>query len=400
MPSQTLVLEVMSWLAAGAVAVPSAVFFVECVVGALARRRAGMAVTAGDFRPRIAVLVPAHDEALGIARTIEALRAELRDGDTLLVVADNCKDDTASLARGAGATVVERNDADRRGKGYALAFGLDHLAAEPPDAVVIVDADCRVEPSAIERIARLAVARDRPVQADYVLEPAPDASGLSVVSALAFIVKNRARPRGLWALGLPCLLTGTGMAFPWRVIRMAPPTEGHLVEDMVMGLDLAVLGHPPLLCPDAHVTSDLPVRVEAAHTQRRRWEHGHLATLLAQSPRLLWRGLVAARLGLLALALDLAVPPLSLLVLSIVATLLLTLVLFVLGAPPGPLVLCLLSLAGIVAGVVAAWLAYGREVVSAKQLLAIPRYVLWKLPLYFAFLTRGRHGAWERTERK
>ncbi len=391
-----LELGLLVWV--GGLLVPCFVFFAECLIGALARggTRGG---DDGGGAPRVAILVPAHDERGIIARTLSGLRAQLKANDVLLVVADNCSDDTAAIARASGATAIERSDFERRGKGYALVFGLDHLAADPPDVVVIVDADCTVAAGSIDRIARLAARTDRPVQADYVLDAPKDPKGLSVVSALAFVVKNRARPRGLHALGLPCLLTGTGMAFPWRVIRMAPPTEGHLVEDMVMGLDLARLGHAPLLCPDAYVTSELPERAEAAHTQRRRWEHGHLATLLEHGPSLFLQGLTQARFGLVALALDLAVPPLSLLLMLVLATLGFALIVPWLGASWLPAQLAALCVVFMVSGVLSAWLAYGREVVSARQLLAIPRYVLWKLPLYFSFLTRGRHARWERTDR-
>ncbi len=386
------------WIVAIALLVPCTVFFVECLLGALVRG-ALRAEQPNGARPRVAILVPAHDERAGIAGTLEGLRSQLAAGDLLLVVADNCSDDTAEVARSTGATVIERRDPERRGKGYALAFGLDHLATDPPDVVVIVDADCVVAEGAIERIARLAQARDRPVQADYLLQAPKAATGLSVVSALAFVVKNRVRPRGLHALGMPCLLTGTGMAFPWRVIRMAPPTEGNLVEDMVMGLDLARMGHPPLLCPEACVTSALPDRAKAAHAQRRRWEHGHLATLAEQAPKLVADAVRKLDLRLFALALDLAVPPLSLLVLTVTLALGVSAVGVYLGASFAPFLVLSSALFMVVIGVLVAWLAHGRSTVRASQLLAIPMYVVWKLPLYFTFLTRGRHATWERTER-
>jgi cellulose synthase/poly-beta-1,6-N-acetylglucosamine synthase-like glycosyltransferase len=387
-----------AWLIAAAVALPCAVYCAQCVLGAASRARRVAPLPEG-VRPRVAVLIPAHDERAGIGATLEPLRAQLAPSDTLLVVADNCTDDTIEVARAHGAMAIERRDPDRRGKGYALAFGLEQLAAAPPDVVVIVDADCQVAAGAIERLARLALRSERPVQADYVLTLPAAPQGVAVVSALAFIVKNRVRPRGMHLLGLPCMLTGTGMAFPWPVIRKAPPTEGNLVEDMVMGIDLALLDHPPLLCPDAFVTSALPDRTQAAHTQRRRWEHGHLATLIEHAPRLLARGVLRAKPSLIAMACDLAVPPLSLLVLCVLAALAGTLGANLLGASLLPFVVACMALAAIGLGTLAAWAAFGREVISAAQLLAIPRYVLWKLPLYLSFLVRGRHGTWERTDR-
>src|SRR6185436_17440011 len=102
-------------------------------------------------RPRAAVLIPAHDEELGIAATVTGLRAQLAPGDRLIVIADNCSDGTAAAARAAGAEVIERQDTSRRGKGFAIVFAVDHLAATtPPEAVIIVDADCRISPSGLE----------------------------------------------------------------------------------------------------------------------------------------------------------------------------------------------------------------------------------------------------------
>jgi glycosyltransferase involved in cell wall biosynthesis len=376
--------------------IPSLVFFWECLLGALYR---APQVARPDAALSFSVLVPAHDESAGIAQVVRELLPQLSNRDRLIVVADNCSDDTARVAADSGAYVIERDDPSQRGKGYALAFGIEHLAADPPDVVIIVDADCAVSEGGLARLARQAQHSDCPVQADYWLTPQQRPSGRSVVSALAFVVKNRVRPRGLALLGQPCLLTGTGMAFPWAVLRKAPPTNDHLVEDMVMGLELAMLGHPPQLCSDVCVTSALPEREQAASTQRRRWEHGHLATLFAQGPRLLARGILGARIELIALALDLLVPPLSLLVLLLGAGWFLCAVAALLGASAVPARLFAGDLCAIGIGVLVAWFAYGRDLVRPRDLLSIPLYVLWKLPLYVGFFGRGRQRGWQRTER-
>lgn len=388
-----LVLSVFATIAA----VPSQVFFWECVLGVLYRTKPGKPASLPG--PRVAVLMPAHNESTGISQTVRALSDQLNDSIRLTVVADNCTDDTAALAAASGAQVLERHDAERRGKGYALSFGIEHLARDPPDVVIILDADCAVSAGGLAQLAQRALETQCPVQADYWLLPTERPSGRSVVSALAFLVKNRVRPRGLAALGMPCLLTGTGMAFPWEVLRKAPATQDHLVEDMVMGLQLAMLGHPPQLCPGVCVTSALPERAQAATAQRKRWEHGHLAVLFDQAPRLIGRGLASARIELIALALDLLVPPLSLLVLLLIAGTTVCGVAWLLGASAGPFLLFAGNLLAIALGVVLGWAAYGRPLVRARDLLAIPLYIVWKLPLYFTFFTRGKQRAWERTER-
>ena len=129
-----------------------------------------------------------------------------------------------------------------------------------------------------------------------------------------FWSKTGVRPQGLDRLGFPGILTGTGMAFPWSVIQSASLASGNIVEDMQLSMDLAIAGHPTLFCPDTKVIGLLPQQAQAAKSQRTRWEHGHLQTMLTQVPRLVREALRQKRLDLLVIALDLSVPPLSLLV--------------------------------------------------------------------------------------
>jgi cellulose synthase/poly-beta-1,6-N-acetylglucosamine synthase-like glycosyltransferase len=345
------------------------------------------------------ILMPAHNEQDGIEATIASLAGELDDQTSLLIVADNCEDDTPERAERAGARVVRRVDPGRRGKGYAIEFGVNALASDPPDVVVIVDADCRVEPGSIATLADRAQTSGRPVQAEYLILP-PELEPKSAINALAFLIKNRVRPLGLARLGLPCQLTGSGMAFPWDVLRTAPPMHDHLVEDLMMGLELARLGKAPLFCPEARVRSELPTREQAQHGQRRRWEHGSLATLMEQGPKLLLEGVRQGKLDLLALGLDVLVPPLTLSVLGLCAVVGFNALMSVgVGAGAVPLLLSSAALAAVGASVLAAWLAQGREIVPLQYALEVPRYMLWKLPLYRAFANRERQATWEQTAR-
>ena len=389
-------LEWLRWAITALSCVPAATFVAEVLVGAPApRRRPAPAQPA----PRTTILVPAHNEQAVIEATLANLRAELDANMELLVVADNCEDDTPERAERAGARVVRRVDPTRRGKGYAIEFGLGELAKSPPDVVVIVDADCRVEPGSIGVLARRAQETGRPVQAEYLILP-PRLEPKTAVNALAFLIKNRVRPLGLARLGLPCQLTGSGMAFPWDVIRQAPPMGAYLVEDMLMGIELARLGKAPLFCPDARIRSELPTREQAQQGQRRRWEHGHLATLLDQGPRLVLEGLRRGNLDLLALGLDVLVPPLTLFLLGLCAVLGLNFLASVgLGLGPGPLALSLSAVVAVGASVLIAWLTQGRELVPLRYALRVPGYVIWKLPVYVAFAARRKQSTWEQTER-
>ncbi|MGE8382883.1 MAG: glycosyltransferase family 2 protein, partial [Pseudomonas putida] len=218
---------VLSWLLgllAVIALVPVSVFFLQMLLACLPPRSRPLGVS---VRPRVAVLVPAHDEAAIIRATLASVTPQLLPGDRLLVVADNCTDDTARLAREAGAEVVERFDTVLRGKGYALDFGVRHLALQPPEVVIVVDADCQVAEGAIDCLARRYHQAQRPVQALYLMR-APAGSGLTVqVAEFAWRVKNLVRPRGWARLGLPCQLMGAGMAFGWHDLALINLANGH-----------------------------------------------------------------------------------------------------------------------------------------------------------------------------
>jgi cellulose synthase/poly-beta-1,6-N-acetylglucosamine synthase-like glycosyltransferase len=382
-------------LAASALLAPAVVLFVECTVALLVSKPRR---SADGRRPSVAVLVPAHNEALVIGGTVRDLRSQLLPTDELVVIADNCTDDTAGIARANGATVVERDDTERRGKGFALERGVQHLEKVPPEVVVVVDADCRLQAGSMERLAMRAVAEDRPMQARYLLVPDRHAGPFDALAAFAFLVRNVVRPTGLACLGLPCQLTGTGMAFPWHVLRAVPLGSDALVEDLRLGLDLTLAGHPPMLCTDAIVTSPLPRQRHARTSQRRRWEHGHLETLLDMAPRVIVSGLGGLRLATLALGLDLCVPPLSLLFLAIALVTMIAAGAFAVGASGAPLMVASLAFALVLGSVGAAWIGFGRRDYRASLLLGAPLYALAKVPIYVGFLVR-REREWVRTDR-
>jgi cellulose synthase/poly-beta-1,6-N-acetylglucosamine synthase-like glycosyltransferase len=349
-------------------------------------------------RPAIAVLMPAHNEAAGIDAAIRNVSAQLVPGDRVVVVADNCDDDTAAVAMRAGAEVLTRSDRSARGKSYALDFGVRALQAAPPAIVIILDADCLVREGALALIATQAMSSQRPVQASYLMH-APAGSTVRVRFAeFAWAFKSRGRAAGYWRLGLPCHLQGSGMAFPWAIIAAAPLASGHIAEDLQLGLDLALRGQAPLFCPAARVTSEFPTSTKGLQSQRIRWEHGHLATIAASAPRLLWRSLMTGNIGLAALAIDLCVPPLAFLVLLLSAMLVVTGGALLMGSSALAFELSLFNLAALTAVICFAWYRFGRPILSFLELLTVPIQVLRKIAIYRKFFGR-RQKEWVRTER-
>ncbi|MCE9529428.1 MAG: glycosyltransferase family 2 protein [Planctomycetales bacterium] len=345
----------------------------------------------------LAVLIPAHNEALVLGRTLQMLMPSLPPKTRVVVVADNCTDSTAEIARQHGAEAIERMSDAQRGKGYALQFGLTYLGQDQPAAVVFLDADCQVTPDTVGLLGQAAITTGRPVQGLNLCDPDPTAGPLQAVSALAFRFKNLVRMTGLSRLAGLCYLTGTGMALPWNLIGKAR-LDGNVVEDMQLGIDLALAGHPTLFLPEACVNSPLPQTQKAASTQRTRWEHGHLSTILSQVPRLLLLALTHRRWNLFCVACDLAIPPLSLLV-AVYLVMLMATVTFAATTShyiPASILLAVSPL--FILAIAAGWFVHCRRVIPLGTLLVAPIYILRKLPIYGRFLWK-RQLTWVRTER-
>ncbi len=343
--------------------------------------------------PRTTILIPAHDEEGGIAAVVTAIKTQCAD---ILVVADNCSDATAANAQAAGARVVERHDTSARGKGHALAFGRAALAADSPDIVIIMDADCVPDADALPILARTAAATGRVVQARYELDTRNDDPPMTRISNFAFAMKNIVRQRGLMRVAGTCVLTGTGMAFPWGLFRDAPLATDDSVEDLAIGLALVRSGHRPLYADEARVTS-APASGKAVVAQRTRWEHGFIATATRRAPQMIAHGIMRAKWSSIWLGLHLMVPPLALaFVLAVIALAAVTGLGVLSGFTPSLALSGVALLAG--AAVLLGWRAVGRRILPFSVLLRVPLYVLWKLPIYLK-LARGADRRWTRTER-
>lgn len=343
------------------------------------------------------ILMPAHNEEKGITRTIAALAPILTDRTRLIVVADNCSDDTARIARAAGAQVIERFDAGARGKGYALAFGRDHMMSDPPDVVIVLDADCDIDPASTAILADEAERHSVPIQANYRMHPELAASPMVQISNFAFLVKNSIRQRGMARLGAPALLNGTGMAFPWPIFANAPLASANIVEDLALGIDLSLRNHPPRFCNAASVWSSAAGHRDTLG-QRTRWEHGFVATARSHGLRLLRRALARADPGLAWLGLHLLVPPLALLFLLGAGALAITAALIWFGATVYSAALLGGLMVASAIAVLAAWARYGRDTLAPATLLRLPLYILWKIPIYLRLIRRPET-EWIRTSR-
>jgi cellulose synthase/poly-beta-1,6-N-acetylglucosamine synthase-like glycosyltransferase len=343
-----------------------------------------------------AIIIPAHNEEVTLQATLTSIMGQVSAGDRVIVVADNCTDATAAIARQMGAEVLERFDTEKRGKGYALAYAINHLRSSPVDIVMFVDADCRAEPESIAILKSACATYANPVQSCYRFYAPHGAPATRKISEFALYIKNHVRMLGLHRLGGSVPITGSGFAIPFDLLQRFDLNTGNIVEDMKLGVDIALSGKRVRYVPEAQISTPLPVTNADAHKQRTRWEHGHMATILRYGPRLLGTAIRNSSKAQLFTALDLAVPPILILLSIVIVTsgagitlayALSDLRLFY--ATFAPLIF-------IVSGLVAVnWQA---KIIRPHQLPDIFTYAFGKVDIYHKFLS-GSTSGWEKTKR-
>ena len=339
---------------------------------------------------RFVVIVPAHNEERLIATTVASLRAATYDpSPEILVVADNCSDRTAEVARSAGARVLERNDPTLRGKSFALDFALDAIRSStaPPDAVVIVDADTTVDTGFFGALAET-IERYPVAQARY--DAAPSQSELGRMRRVAFNLMHHARPLGAARLGLPTTLKGNGMAFRWSVVEAGMPGSG-ITEDAAATIDLASRGLTVRYAPNARVSGLMAEGYAEARTQDVRWESGRFA-LVPGALRVLAASLGRGEVRAAAAAAEVASPPLTI----VAGWATLSAVLGLLGF--GSLRLGLMGFAGVASYVLVGSVAARTGPRDILALLHAPRFIAHKLASYVQAAV-SRPKGWERTTR-
>src|SRR3954452_17494248 len=356
---------ILTFVFVAPVAVLTGFFSVEVFAGLRRLRPAEFADLPGGSA---VVVIPAHDEEAVIERSVRDTIDAAGTNVFVLVVADNCTDQAAEVARAAGASVLERRDAEDRGKGFALAAAREHLRGDAPTVVIVLDADCRIDAGSVRALIACAVRTGLPCQAINLLAPDLGAGPLVQISSFAFMVKNLVRQRALQRLAGRAHLTGTGMALPWPIFEQADLGGSNIVEDLALGLELAERASPPMLVEGAIVWSPA-ASATGTLVQRRRWEGGFLATMFKTAPSALMRSLRRGDVRGFSAALDLCIPPLALLAMFNVAALVIAALAMLAGAAGWPLIgLVAIGLLAAFA-VMLAWLREGRRFASTATLL-------------------------------
>jgi cellulose synthase/poly-beta-1,6-N-acetylglucosamine synthase-like glycosyltransferase len=345
---------------------------------------------------RLAIVVPAHNEASGIRRTLENLLALAATdlATQVVVIADNCTDETAEIARNCGARVLERQDALLRGKGYALDFAFQQLLQEDFTAVVVTDADSLAAPNFIDSLRAHFGAGAQALQTRYtVLNPGD--TPRTQLAEIALACFNILRPRGRQQLGLSVGILGNGFALRREVLEIVPYTATSVVEDLEYHLQLIAKGYRVEFVDDTYILGDMPSGEQGQNTQRARWEGGRLRMMLDHAPSLAGKVLLG-KWRFIDPMLDLLLPPLAYHVLLL--GLALTLSIWHPYSLAFALTLC--SFAAITLHILVAMHVSDLSWKRLRIIFYLPSYLFWKLRMVVSTLRAARRSSkWIRTDR-
>lgn len=349
---------------------------------------------------RFDVIVPAHNEEVGIAEAVRSILAIDWPADCfrVVVVADNCTDATAEVAARAGAQVLVRLDMELRGKGYALAYAFSESRRRSwSDAVAIIDADSQVSPNLLEAMAARMERGEKAVQVHYGVSNI-HASWRTRLMAIAMAAFHRVRSRGRERLGLSCGIRGNGWGLTHALLKQVPYESFSLAEDLEFGIELGLRGMRVAYADEAWCDGEMVTGGANASSQRRRWEQGRMAILRTRTLPLLKRAASARSLVCLDLALDLLVLPLSYVALNAAALTAAGWLLAPADVWTGPWFwLGLLCCAALMGYVLRGWQLSNTGLRGLLDLVRAPFFLLWKLVV----MARGRRTTeWVRTNRE
>lgn len=341
---------------------------------------------------RVAVIVPAHNEELNIARCVRSL---LPPGhcvapENVIVIADNCADQTARHAVAAGARVLVRDDPGRRGKGFALDYAFGKLAPEGWDAFAVVDADSEVAPNFLEELTAALRGGAAAAQCRYLVRNAGESVHTRLMN-IALFAFNVLRPRARERAGLSAGIYGNGFALSAETLRSVPYAATSVVEDLEYHLALVRAGKRVAFVDATAVYGDMPVAGPGVDTQRARWEGGRFRMIKDKAPGLL-RDVLRGDWRLAEPCLDLLLLPLAFHV---------SLLLLAAATPFWPVrAIAFGGLAVVALHLVTAVRLMGGGFRDFAILFSAPLYVLWKILLIPKLVRSARSGsAWIRTER-
>ena len=377
--------EIVSWMCLLIVALPVLYLLLAAIAPLIKRNRFALHQPAH----RIAIIVPAHNEELLISETVRSAFALNYPKELLavLVIADNCSDATAELARGEGARVLERTGNPGKGQGLNDAFNL--LLQENWDAFLVLDADSCLHPETLMEIDRQLVNGSQAIQIRYgVLNPGESLRTRAMELSTASY--NALRPLGKSALGISAGINGNGFCLTRQTIQRVPYLAHSIVEDIEYHILLLSNGLHVDFLDHVWVKAQMPVGGKGATVQRVRWERGRIMMVKTYARPLL-KSLLGGNRRALDGLIDVLMPPVSLVMLGLLVPLLLGD-----GFQRG---LALLGLLVMVLHYLVAAVRYGHIGWFFLLMAYVPWYVFWKTGVVLRSLLTEKNLPWLRTDR-
>ena len=243
----------------------------------------------GEPACRFLIIIPAHNEERLLGETLANIARVDYPADlfSVHVVADNCSDQTAEIARSMGAVVHVRQNKELLGKGYALQWLLNRLWQDnsPHDALVFLDADSIISPNFFRVMAARIQRGEQVIQAYYAVRQ-PEQSWNGALRYAALAVLHYLRPQGRMTLGGSAGLKGNGMVFAAEVMKQYT-WPASLTEDIELHMALLLKGQRVSFAPDAIVYGEMPNTLAQMHSQHMRWEQGRIEMARKYVPQLL-----------------------------------------------------------------------------------------------------------------
>ena len=228
---------------------------------------------------RFMAIIPAHNEEAGVENLIASLKKQdyPKDSYDIYVIADNCTDNTAKIAREAGAIVYERFDSMHKTKGAALKWFLAQKIEEdaPYDAFCIFDADNIVDVNFLKAMNRKLCQGETVVQGYRDIKNPTD-SWVTAGYAIFYWTMNRFYHLARYNIGLSPLINGTGFMVRFDQIKPEGWNTKTLTEDIEFSLKQIIRGRKLGWARDAIVYDEQPVGFKQSWSQRSRWTVGHI----------------------------------------------------------------------------------------------------------------------------
>ncbi len=241
---------------------------------------------------KFALVVSAHNEEVVIGNLVDSMKNINYPEESygIFVIADNCTDNTAEVARQHGAQVYERFNDELKGKGYALDWMFEKIYEMDYDAISVFDADNIVHPEYLNQMNKQFNKGYKAVQG-YIDTKNPYDSWISLSYAISFWSINRTFQYARYTLGMCCQLCGTGFAVSTEVLKDIGWGATCLAEDMEFTMKLTLNNIKVGWAHDAIVYDEKPLTFSQSYKQRVRWMQGHADVLSRFFGKLVKKGI-------------------------------------------------------------------------------------------------------------